>query len=194
MQTIVPVLIDYVSETRRLDSQPSSTENTFYTAIKNLIGAVLKQRLLPFEIRVNTSEAKGKARDMSDFVLGDDKMFVGVYGEVKRASVTLEDLAVSTEQNDQIGRYLAQTGVVPSLERSGLRPARLHHRLRSPEEQRRAPREARPHQDHRSWGCRLRDGAARQGRWRSPRLLAGNRRALRYGLRPARLSRSDADA
>ncbi len=112
MQTILPALIDYVSETRRLDSQPSSTENTFYPAIKNLIGAVLKERLLPFEIRVNTSEAKGKARDMPDFVLGDDKLFVGVYGEVKRANVTLEDLAVSTEQNDQIGRYLAQTGVV----------------------------------------------------------------------------------
>lgn len=112
MQTILPALIDYVSETRRLDSQPSSTENTFYPAIKVLISAVLKERLLPFEIRVNTSEAKGKARDMPDFVFGDDKMFVGVYGEVKRANVTLEDLAVSTEQNDQIGRYLAQTGVV----------------------------------------------------------------------------------
>lgn len=112
MQTILPALIDYVSETRRLDSQPSSTENTFYPAIRNLLAAVLKERLLPFEVRVNTSEAKGKARDMPDFVLGDDKMFVGVYGEVKRADVTLEDLAVSTEQNDQIGRYLAQTGVV----------------------------------------------------------------------------------
>jgi hypothetical protein len=45
-------------------------------------------------------------------VLGDDKMFVGVYGEVKRANFSLETLAVSTEQNDQIGRYLTQTGVV----------------------------------------------------------------------------------
>jgi hypothetical protein len=45
--------------------------------------------------------------DMPDFVLGDDKMFVGVYGEVKRANVLLEDLALSTDQNDQIGRYLA---------------------------------------------------------------------------------------
>ena len=49
---------------------------------------------------------------MPDFVLGDDKMFVGVFGEVKRADETLQDIAVSTEQNDQIGRYLAQTGVV----------------------------------------------------------------------------------
>ncbi|KAF0227106.1 MAG: helicase-like [Beijerinckiaceae bacterium] len=112
MQTIISSIIDYVSETRQLDSQPSSTENTFYPAIKNLISAILKERRLPFEVRVNTSEAKGKARDMPDFVLGDDKMFVGVYGEVKRPNASLEDLAVSTEQNDQIGRYLAQTGVV----------------------------------------------------------------------------------
>jgi hypothetical protein len=39
-------------------------------------------------------------------------MFVGVYGEVKRENVALEDLAISTDQNDQIGRYLSRTGVV----------------------------------------------------------------------------------
>jgi len=49
---------------------------------------------------------------MPDFVLGDSSLFVGVYGEVKRADATLGDLAISTEQNDQIGRYLSQTGVV----------------------------------------------------------------------------------
>ncbi|MGO9006625.1 MAG: N-6 DNA methylase [Beijerinckiaceae bacterium] len=49
---------------------------------------------------------------MPDFVLGDDKMFVGVFGEVKRPTISVEELAVSTEQKDQIGRYLAQTGVV----------------------------------------------------------------------------------
>lgn len=105
-------VVDYVLETRALESHATSTENSFYPAIKNLVSAILKERGLPFGIRVNTSEAKGKVRDMPDFVLGDDKMFVGVYGEVKRPDVTLEDLAISTEQNDQIGRYLAQTGVV----------------------------------------------------------------------------------
>ena len=112
MQTISSSIIEYVMETRQLDSLPTSTENTFYPAIKNLISAILKECHLPFEVRVNTSEAKGKARDMPDFVLGDDKNFVGVYGEVKRADISLEDLAVSIEQNDQIGRYLAKTGVV----------------------------------------------------------------------------------
>jgi hypothetical protein len=97
----------HVSETRH-DSQPTSTEPTFYPVTKTLLSAILKEGRLPFEVRVNTSETKGKAHDMPDFVLGDDKMFVGVYGEVKRANVLLEDLALSTEQNDQIGRYLAR--------------------------------------------------------------------------------------
>jgi hypothetical protein len=112
MQTIGTTLAEYVAETRHLDAQPTSTEPTFYPAIKTLIAAVLKEGRLPFEVRVNTSESKGKARDMPDFVLGDDKMFVGVFGEVKRANVTLTDIAKSTEQNDQVGRYLAQTGVM----------------------------------------------------------------------------------
>jgi hypothetical protein len=49
---------------------------------------------------------------MPDFVLGDSSLFVGVYGEVKRTNTRLDELAISVEQNDQIGRYLSQTGVV----------------------------------------------------------------------------------
>ncbi len=112
MQQIISSLIEYVTETRRLELQPSSTENTFYPAIKVLISAILKGRRMPFEVRVNTSEAKARSRDMPDFVLADNRLFVGVYGEVKRANIALEDLSASTEQNDQVGRYLAQTGVV----------------------------------------------------------------------------------
>ena len=110
---MTPPLLDawaayHVSETRHFDSQPTSTEPTFYPVTKTLLSAILKVGRLPIEVRVNTSETKGKAHDMPDVVLGDDKMFVGVYGEVKRANVLLEDLALSTEQNDQIGRYLAR--------------------------------------------------------------------------------------
>jgi hypothetical protein len=112
MHSILSSIAAYVEETRQLDKQPTSTEATFYPAIKSLISAILREERLPFEVRVNTSEAKGKARDMPDFVLSDDKMFVGVFGETKRASESLEDIAVSTERNNQIGRYLAQTGVV----------------------------------------------------------------------------------
>ena len=42
----------------------------------------------------------------------DREAFVAVFGEVKLPNVALEDLAASTEREDQIGRYLAQTGVV----------------------------------------------------------------------------------
>jgi hypothetical protein len=112
MKNLVSALADYCSEKRHIDAQPSSTENTFYPAIKSLISAVLREGRLPFRVRVNTTESRGKKRDMPDFVLDDEKMFIGVFGEVKRTTVTLEDLAVSTEESDQIGRYLAQTGVV----------------------------------------------------------------------------------
>ncbi len=73
---------------------------------------MLKAEKLPFDVRTGTSEKGKTSHDMPDFVLGDGALFVGVYGEVKRASTGLDDLAVSTEQKDQIGRYLAQTGVV----------------------------------------------------------------------------------
>jgi hypothetical protein len=45
-------------------------------------------------------------------VLGDDALFVGVFGEVKTPAITLEEAVKSTDRNDQIGRYLAQTGAV----------------------------------------------------------------------------------
>jgi hypothetical protein len=112
MQTLAEVISNYVRETRRLESLPSSTETTFYPDLKLLLGAVLKSERLPFDVITGTSEGGGRRRDMPDFVLGDSSLFVGVYGEVKRADTSLADIAVSTEQNDQIGRYLSQTGVV----------------------------------------------------------------------------------
>jgi len=93
---------------RRLDSIPSSTEPSFYPDVKVMLTALLRQERLAFDVITSTSEDSG----MPDFVLGDASLFVGVFGEVKRASVTLPELAVSTDQKDQIGRYLSQTGVV----------------------------------------------------------------------------------
>ena len=98
----------YVRETRRLEGVPSSTEPSFYPDVKMLLTALLRQERLAFDVITSTSEDSG----MPDFVLGDASLFVGVFGEVKRASVTLAELAVSTEQKNQIGRYLSQTGVV----------------------------------------------------------------------------------
>jgi hypothetical protein len=112
MQNLSEAIYDYVRETRRLESLPSSTETSFYPDLKLLLNAALKSERLPFDVITGTSEGGGRRRDMPDFVLGDSSLFVGVYGEVKRADTSLADLAVSTEQNDQIGRYLSQTGVV----------------------------------------------------------------------------------
>ena len=112
MQSLVEVMSTYVRETRRLESLPSSTETTFYPDLKALLNSVLKSERLPFDVITGTSEGGARRRDMPDFVLGDSSLFVGVYGEVKRANASLADIAVSTEQNDQIGRYLSQTGVV----------------------------------------------------------------------------------
>jgi hypothetical protein len=112
MQNLIEVISTYVRETRRLESLPSSTETTFYPDLKPLLNAVLKSERLPFDVITGTSEGSPRRRDMPDFVLGDSTLFVGVYGEVKRTNTPLDKLAISTEQNDQIGRYLAQTGVV----------------------------------------------------------------------------------
>jgi hypothetical protein len=103
---VTPPLLDawpayHLSETRHLHSQPTSTEPTFYPVPKTLLSAILKEGRLPFEVRVNTSETKGKAHDMPDFVLGDEDVRRGLW----RSEA---DLALSTEQNDQIGRYLAR--------------------------------------------------------------------------------------
>jgi hypothetical protein len=108
MPILAELIATYVTGTKKLAAIPSSTEPTFYPEVKTLLAGILKERGLPFEVRTSTSEAKG----MPDFVLGDAATFVGVFGEVKRENITLEDLAVSTEQNDQIGRYLSRTGVV----------------------------------------------------------------------------------
>ena len=112
MQSLSEAITDYVRETRRLESQPSSTETSFYPDLKLLLNALLKSERLPFDVITGTSEGGGRRRDMPDFVLGDSSLFVGVYGEVKRANSSLAGMAISTEQNDQIGRYLSQTGVV----------------------------------------------------------------------------------
>jgi hypothetical protein len=112
MQNLADVISVYVRETRKLESLPSSTETSFYPDPKTLLNAVLKSKRLPLDVITGTSEGGAHRRDMPDFVLGDSSLFVGVYGEVKRADTTLADLAVSTEQNDQVGRYLSQTGVV----------------------------------------------------------------------------------
>lgn len=67
MQNISTTLLEYISEMGHFDSQPISTESTFYPPINVLLSAILKKIQIPFEIRVNTSKARAKARGMPDY-------------------------------------------------------------------------------------------------------------------------------
>jgi hypothetical protein len=60
MQNLAEVLSDYVRDTRRLESLPSSTETTFYPDLKLLLNAVLKSERLPFDVITETSEGGGR--------------------------------------------------------------------------------------------------------------------------------------
>ena len=89
----------------------STTEATYYPAIRGLVAAALAVKNLPFDVRVNTSEEKaGGGINLPDMALYDaDGMFLTVCGEIKPPDTELEELAMSTDGNDQVGRYLALT-------------------------------------------------------------------------------------
>jgi len=89
MLNLTEMISDYVHETRKLESLPSSTETSFYPDLKTLLNAVLKSERLSFDVMTGTSESGARPRGMPDFVLGDWSLFAGVYGEVKRADTTL---------------------------------------------------------------------------------------------------------
>jgi hypothetical protein len=128
MQNLAEVLSNYVRETRRLESLPSSTETTFYPDLKLLLNSVLKSERLPFDVITGTSEGGGRRRDMPDFVLGDSSLFVGVYGEVKRADrllPPLPSLSNKTTRSAVICRKLASCFYV-TCAASGFSPA-IHH-------------------------------------------------------------------
>ena len=109
---LVGAASEYVAQTRRLNSLGSTTEETFYPAIRDLLSAILRTHELPFEVRTGTSEEREGGTDRPDFVLADAALFVGVFGEVKKSDVSIGEISESTDRDNQIGRYLARTGVV----------------------------------------------------------------------------------
>src|SRR5262249_50259528 len=68
MQRVGDAVANYVRETRRLESLPSTTETSFYPDLKTLLSAVLKNERLPFEVIIGTSEGGALRRDMLDFL------------------------------------------------------------------------------------------------------------------------------
>jgi hypothetical protein len=105
---------EYAIEVAGLAASPSTTEPSYYPAIKTLLSKMLTRESLPFEVRASTSESRaGGGHDQPDFALYDGHGdYLVVSGEVKLPSDDITAIAFSEDRNDQIGRYLAQTGVV----------------------------------------------------------------------------------
>ncbi len=104
----------YADEVRRLADSATTTEPSYYPAIKALLSKMLDRENLPFEARASTSESRAAGgHDQPDLALYDGEgNYLVVCGEVKLPSQEIRDIALSEDRNDQIGRYLAQTGVV----------------------------------------------------------------------------------
>jgi hypothetical protein len=105
---------DYIDEVAVLSASHTTTEPSYYPAIKSLLSKMLSVETLPFEVRASTSESRaGGGHDMPDMALYDGNGdYLVVAGEVKLPSEEIKDIAFSEERNDQIGRYLVKTGVV----------------------------------------------------------------------------------
>lgn len=107
-------IASYGRDVAALVATPGVNELTYYPALQSLLSGLLQDRSLPFQVRVGTSQHRPTGGvDMPDLVLYDGAGdFPVVLGEVKLPSAELEDMAVSIERDDQIGRYLRRTGVV----------------------------------------------------------------------------------
>lgn len=114
MDAISKAAFDYRAAVVPLVASSESNEPTYYPAHQTLLNALLRARDLPFEVRVNTSQKReGGGADQPDLAFYDGEGdFVVVLGEVKLPGADLTELARSTDGDDQIGRYLARTGVV----------------------------------------------------------------------------------
>jgi len=113
MSRLGNTLQTYAADVRRRVDGSTSTETSYYPAIKALFDGILAERRLPFDVVTGTSErrAEGKGRDMPDLAFYEDDEPV-VLVEVKLPSVEVAALAMSTENKDQIGRYLDAKGAV----------------------------------------------------------------------------------
>src|SRR5947207_676749 len=101
----------YARDVTTLVGSETTTEMTYYPATRTLLVETLRELKLPSDVRSGTSETReGGGSDAPDLALYDDTGdSIVVPVEVKLPGVELEDLARSTDRNDQIGRYLAQT-------------------------------------------------------------------------------------
>lgn len=103
----------FARDVLQLYGSDSTTEESYYPALRDFWQRLLDGRGVPFQVRAGTSERRVElgGADRPDLALYDRGGFVAVFAEVKPPTADLRALAASTERNDQIGRYLAQTGV-----------------------------------------------------------------------------------
>ncbi len=114
MDRLQRALAQYAEEVAGLAGATSTNEATFYPALQTLLTDLLKESRLSFEVRTSTSERRtGGGTDLPDLAIyektGD---YAAVVGEVKTPREDLAELAMSTERQNQIGRYLRQTRVM----------------------------------------------------------------------------------
>ena len=107
-------LQNYAEEVSRLAGAATTAEESYYPSIKHLLAAILKERNLPGDVRVNTKERReGGGLDRPDLAVydgGGDFILVGC--EAKLPGQDLLELATSDGGNSQVGRYLAKSKVV----------------------------------------------------------------------------------
>jgi hypothetical protein len=99
----------FADKVSQLANADTTTEATYYPAIRALLAGLLSEQHLPFDVRTGTSERRpGKGADLPDLAFYDGSgTAVVLFGEVKLPIDDLPSMAASTERNDQIGRYLA---------------------------------------------------------------------------------------
>ncbi len=114
MSSAVPRVASYARDVAVLLGTPGVNELTYYPALQSLLSGLLRDRGLPFQVRIGTSQYRPTGgADMPDLALYDGAgEFPVVLGEVKLPSADLDEMALSTGTEDQVGRYLRRTGVV----------------------------------------------------------------------------------
>jgi hypothetical protein len=114
MSELQKAIIAFANDVGPLVTAATTREESYYPAIRNLLVSILKSLGLSAEVRTSTTERRaGGGIDLPDVALYDGAGdFVLVCGEVKLPNADLPEIAMSTERNDQIGRYLARTRVI----------------------------------------------------------------------------------
>lgn len=105
-------LIAYRKEVARLKATAGTTETSYYPALTALIQSALDSSGIVLKaVAGSRQESESGTSDLPDVAVysADGQVYLCPV-EVKKPGVDLRALSTSTDQNDQIGRYLARSG------------------------------------------------------------------------------------